>query len=163
MRHRGLMAAVNVRISSHCLHFKTVRSLSFWGCHRCKIKPNPAMMINIAKWMCTGSPRGSIEPTSGELALCANYPSSIFYCVARCPRDGNLVFIFCSALLPLGSQGQPNDWGGIAPGEPQGQTEIFIRGISQVSSLICSLKNNATTCSGWDAVLSQSQRSQSHC
>lgn len=35
------------------------------------------MMINIAKLVLKDSSWDSIKPTSGELALCANYPCSI--------------------------------------------------------------------------------------
>lgn len=116
------MAAVNVRICSHCLHFETVCSLCFWGCHWHKIKPNPAAMTNITKWMWKDFPRGSIKSTSGDLALCANHQSSIFTVSPRCLQRWQVesaAFVWLSFLL-LGSQGQPDDWGGIALGEPEG-------------------------------------------
>lgn len=142
MRHKGgLMAAVNVRISSHCLHFETVCSLRFWGCHWYKIKPNPAMMTNITKFMWKDSPRGSIKSTSGELALCANYHSSIFTVSPRCLQRWQ-VSLQLSFGFPPAWISRTTKWlrGYSARCAWRPRQNLHSEEISQVSSLLCSLK-----------------------
>lgn len=149
------MAAVNVRICSHCLHFETVCSLCFWGCHWHKIKPNPAAMTNITKWMWKDFPRGSIKSTSGDLALCANSQSSIFTVSPRCLQRWQVesaAFVWLSFLL-LGSQGQPDDWGGIALGEPEGPPDKKLHSEGNIAGEFT--QNNVMSCQ--DAALSHKQ------